>query len=405
MARGRDPKGGQRGAVQADSSAVFEITARDTATAARCGRLHTAHGPVDTPVFMPVGTYGAVRSVAAWELEELGYRMILANTYHVALRPGVETVRRFGGLHRFMGWNSPILTDSGGYQVFSLAGFRRVTDEGVEFRSHVDGSLRWLTPESAMSLQRDFASDIAMVLDECLHYPVPYDYACKAVERTLAWAARCRAQPRAPGQLVFGIVQGGAYGDLRRRCARELVAMGFDGYAVGGVSVGEPEPVLLRWAAETAHLLPEDRPRYLMGVGMFNQMVEAVAAGIDMFDCVMPTRFARNGTAFTREGRYPVKAAVYRDDPLPLEEGCTCPACRRYSRGYIRHLLNAGESLGMRLLTLHNLHCYQRFVQDMRDSIRTGRFSTFREEVARTYTRIRREHLEKTASKTGGVGR
>lgn len=373
----------------------FEITARDPNSQARCARLYTAHCVVETPLFMPVGTCGAVRSIAAWELEEAGFQMLVANTYHLAVRPGVEVVEEHGGLHGFMGWGRAILTDSAGYQVFSLAGFCRLSDEGVEFQSHIDGSLHWLTPAGAMALQRRLGSDIAMVLDECLHYPVPYDYACKAVERTLAWAARCLEEPRAPGQLVFGIVQGGKYEDLRGRCAAELVRLGFDGYAVGGVSVGEPEGLLLEWARRSARMLPEDRPRYLMGVGMFNQMVEAVSAGIDMFDCVMPTRFARNGTAFTREGRYPVKSALYRHDEAPLEEGCGCPVCRRYSRGYVRHLLNVKESLGMRLLTMHNLYCYQDFVQQMREAISRGSFSVFRQQVAANYSRIRRDHLER----------
>ena len=385
--------------IEPSRAGRFEVTAQDPDSRARCGLLYTVHGAVETPLFLPVGTYGAVRSIAAWELEGMGFQMLLANTYHLALRPGMEVIEEHGGLHRFMGWERAILTDSGGYQVFSLAGFRRLSDEGVEFRSHIDGSLHRLTPESAMALQRRLGSDIAMVLDECLHYPASYDYACKAVERTLAWAARCLEEPRAPGQLVFGIVQGGEYEDLRERCAAELVRLGFDGYAVGGVSVGEPEPVLLEWAQRTARMLPESRPRYLMGVGMFNQMVEAVSAGIDMFDCVMPTRFARNGTAFTREGRYPVKSALYRYDDTPLEEGCGCPVCRRYSRGYVRHLLNVNESLGMRLLTMHNLYCYKEFVQRMREAIASGRFSAFRRETAAKYSRVRRDHLERVRQK------
>ena len=315
----------------------------------------TAHGPVDTPVFMPVGTQATVKAVLPAELEALGTQIVLGNTYHLNVRPGIDTVEKCGGLHRFMGWDRAILTDSGGYQVFSLAKLNKITDAGVEFQSHVDGTRLFLGPESAMDIQRRLGSDIAMVFDECTPYPCDRDYACQAVDRTLAWAALCARQPRADGQLVFGIVQGSTYPDLRERCARGLVEMGFDGYAIGGVSVGEPHELIVRGIDDSVGHLPADRPRYLMGVGSMQHMVEAVARGVDMFDCVMPTRLARHGTAFTRTGKYPVKAGMYSQDARPIEEGCGCSACRQFTRAYVRHLMNVNEILGVRLLTMHNL--------------------------------------------------
>ncbi len=372
---------------------TFDITHRDPDSAARRGRLTTAHGVVDTPVFMPVGTQATVKGLTPEEVEQEGFSILLGNTYHLSERPGVDVVEQCGGLHRFMGWPRAILTDSGGFQVFSLSELRRVTDRGVEFRSHVDGRARFIGPVEAMDIQRRLGSDIAMVFDECPPYPCSHEYACQAVERTLAWAAVCARQPRAEGQLVFGIVQGGGYEDLRTRCARELIEMGFDGYAVGGVSVGEPEEELFRGLEYGIRELPVDRPRYLMGVGLLPQMVEAVARGVDMFDCVMPTRYARNGTAFTAEGRYPVKASAYRLDERPLEEGCACAACRRFSRAYVRHLLNVNEMLGARLLTLHNLHRYAMSMREIREAIENGTFGAYREKVAERYRAIRLDHL------------
>ena len=357
----------------------FEILAQDAHSGARRGRLHTAHGPVDTPVFMPVGTQATVKAVTPAELEEFGTQVVLANTYHLNIRPGIDVVEACGGLHRFMGWERAILTDSGGYQVFSLAKLNRITDEGVEFRSHFDGALHFLGPVEAMAIQRRLGSDIAMAFDECTPYPCDRDYACKAVDRTLAWAALCARQARAAGQLVFGIVQGSVYADLRERCARELVGMGFDGYAVGGVSVGEPHELIVRGIEDSVRHLPAEKPRYLMGVGSAIHMVEAVARGIDMFDCVMPTRLARHGTAFTRRGKYPVKAAAYSRDPGPLEEGCSCYACRHFSRAYVRHLMNVNEILGIRLLTLHNLHRYKELIGEMRVALEQGTFGAFRQ--------------------------
>lgn len=358
---------------------VFSITARDSRTAARCGILQTEHGSVETPVFMPVGSRATVKTVAPWELKSEQVGIILSNTYHLLVRPGIDIIEELGGLHAFMRWDGPILTDSGGFQVFSLAGLRKIEAEGVVFQSHVDGSRLFMGPVEAMAAQRRLASDIAMVFDECPPFPCSRDYACQAVERTLVWASLCRKQPRAPGQLVFGIVQGGEFDDLREDCARQLTGMEFDGYAIGGVSVGEPEPVLLRGIDAGVAQLPEMQPRYLMGVGRHRQIVEAVARGVDMFDCVMPTRFARNGTAFTAAGRLAVKAGEWKNYTGPIEEGCGCPACAGgFSRAYIRHLLNVNEVLGIRLVTLHNLHHFMQFMQSLREHIRLGKFDDFR---------------------------
>lgn len=366
---------------------TLEILASADRSAARRTRLWTAHGPIETPVFMPVGTQGAVKTMAPWEVKDLGVQIVLGNTYHLAGRPGIDIVEKCGGLHRFMGWDGPILTDSGGYQVFSLARLRRIHDNGVEFNSHYDGQRFFLGPEEAMNIQRRLGSDIAMVFDECPPYPCTRDYACQSVDKTLAWAALCTESDRARGQLLFAIVQGGEYSDLRDRCARELVAMGFDGYAVGGVSVGEPEDVLLQGLRDGVKALPEDCPRYLMGVGKLHQIIEAVEHGFDMFDCVIPTRFARNGTAFTRRGRYPIKAGEYKEDTRPLEEGCECPACERFTRAYIRHLLNVNEILGVRLVTIHNIHRYMQFMQEVRTAVEQGTLSDLKEEYG-SYDRV-----------------
>jgi len=360
----------------------FEILSTDSTTHARRGLLQTAHGPIETPVFMPVGTQGAVKAMAPRELEESNVQILLGNTYHLGIRPGIDIIEESGGLHKFMGWNRPILTDSGGYQVFSLARLRKIHPHGVEFNSHFDGKRVFLGPVEAMGIQRALGSDIAMAFDECVPYPCTRDYACQSVSKTLPWAALCSEQPRAKGQLLFGIVQGGEYSDLRARCAGELVAIGFDGYAVGGVSVGEPEKVLLQGIRDSVEKLPVDRPRYLMGVGKMAQILAAVDLGIDMFDCVMPTRFARNGTAFTRRGRYPVKAGEYKRDFRPVEEGCACYACLNFSRAYIRHLLNVNEILGVRLLTIHNLNRYMEFMREIRDALAQGTMAELRREYA-----------------------
>jgi len=363
----------------------FDIAATDASSRARRGRLWTAHGPVETPVFMPVGTQATVKSLSPRELTETGAQIVLGNAYHLRIRPGVDIVEKCGGLHAFMGWPHPILTDSGGYQVFSLAKLRKITESGVEFNSHFDGKRIFLGPVEVMAIQRSLGSDIAMVFDECPPYPCDPDYACQAVDKTITWAALCAEQPRSEGQLVFGIVQGSSFPELRERCASELVDIGFDGYAIGGVSVGEPEKVLAAGIKSSLPALPEDRPRYLMGVGRMHQILDAVALGVDMFDCVMPTRFARSGTAFTRAGAYPVKAAEYKEDERPVEENCECYACSSFSRAYIRHLLNVNEILGVRLLTLHNLHRYMRFMGEIRDAIDQNAF----EELRRKYESLR----------------
>lgn len=359
---------------------TFEVLAVDPKTQARRGRLHTAHGVVDTPVFMPVGTQGTVKAMSPAELEGLGCEILLGNTYHLNDRPGMEVIENAGGLHRFMGWNHAILTDSGGFQVFSLTRLRKVTATGVEFRSHNDGARHFLGPVEAMAIQRTLGSDIAMVFDECPPYPCELEYACQAVDRTLTWAASCVQQPRADGQLVFGIVQGGVYPELRERCARELVAMGFDGYAIGGVSVGEPEELIIPGVEMGIVGLPAEKPRYLMGVGGLSQMVESIARGVDMFDCVLPTRVARNGTAVTRRGRYSLRNAEHKKALGPVEEGCRCYACRHFSRSYIRHLLNVDEILGVRLLTIHNLYRHLELLKEIREAIAAGTFAELRAE-------------------------
>ena len=358
----------------------FEVLQTDTESQARLGRLHTPHGTVDTPVFMPVGTQATVKAMTSQELLDLGYQVVLSNTYHLNDRPGIDIVERCGGLHSFMGWPKAILTDSGGFQIFSLSRLSQISDKGVTFQSHLDGTKHFLGPREVMSIQRRLGADVAMVLDECLKYPCDREYACQSLERTLAWARICREQPCAKGQLLFGIVQGGPYTDLRHRCAEALVSIGFDGYAVGGVSVGEPPDVLLKGVRDSVSVLPSEKPRYLMGVGLFDQMLESVALGVDMFDCVVPTRFARNGTAFTRKGRrVAVKASLFKEDLKPIEDGCSCYACSRFSRAYVRHLLNVNEILGVRLLSIHNIHRYMQFMIEMRSAIRTGTFSKFRE--------------------------
>jgi queuine tRNA-ribosyltransferase len=359
---------------------TFEILAEAPGCKARRASLTTAHGTIQTPVFMPVGTQGSVKAMSPRELEELGVQILLGNTYHLNIRPGMEIMETCGGLHQFMGWNKPILTDSGGYQVFSLAHRRKITDEGVEFQSHIDGARIFLGPVEAMRIQRILGSDIAMLFDECPPYPCDLKYACQSVEKTLRWAALCADQPRAEGQLFFGIVQGSSYSELLEKCARELCSIGFDGYAIGGVSVGEPEEVLMKGVHDSEPFLPWDRPRYLMGVGKVDQMLDAIAEGIDMFDCVIPTRFARNGAAFTLHGRVHIKAGEFKSDTRPIEDACECYACSNFSRAYIRHLLNVNEILGVRLLTIHNLHRYMYWMSQVRASIEAGDFLEYRQE-------------------------
>jgi queuine tRNA-ribosyltransferase len=357
----------------------FEVIKKDSKTKARLGICRTAHGSFETPSFMPVGTQATVKAMTPEELEELGAGIILANTYHLYLRPGHERVRRFGGLHSFMHWHRPLLTDSGGFQVFSLNSLVKVSREGVEFQSHLDGSRHFIGPEKAVEIQEALGADIIMCLDECTPYPATRETAERSLEITLEWAKRCRDARRGSEQALFGIVQGGMYPELRERSAEALIGIGFDGYALGGLSVGEDKETMFRVVAHAAPRLPEDRPRYLMGVGTVEDILEAVQQGVDMFDCVLPTRNARNGALFTRSGKIVIKNAKYADDPLPLDPGCSCYACRNYSRAYLRHLYLAEEILALRLNTIHNLHYYLQFMRDLRRALKEGTLDSFRE--------------------------
>src|SRR3954471_19952982 len=376
---------------------MFELLKTDKSSKARVGRLTTAHGVVDTPVFMSVGTQGSVKAIDPRELREMGANIILGNTYHLNIRPGMDILRAAGGLHSFINWDGPILTDSGGFQVFSLATIRKIQPHGVEFRSHLDGSLLFLGPNEAMGIQRELGSDIAMVFDDCPpHTSTPREMRA-AVERTMRWAAECREQPRAPGQMVFGIVQGGIDPALREECAKALVALKFDGYAIGGVSVGEPEPEMMKAVEITEPFLPADRPRYAMGLGTPAQLVELVARGVDMFDCVLPTRVARNGTAFTRKGTVNIKAGFNKADFGPIEEDCDCFACRNFTRAYLRHLLNVGEILGLRMLSVHNTSMYLRTMSEIRAAIASGTFAEYRREFVANYVPTQKVLLARAA--------
>lgn len=361
------------------SPLAYTLIHQDPATHARLGRIETRHGHFDTPAFMPVGTQGTIKGLLPDHIAATGSQCILANTYHLMLRPGSTVVRDLGDLHRFMAWPGPILTDSGGFQVFSLADINRVTDDGVTFKSHVDGSLVKLTPARSMQIQNDLGADIIMAFDECPDPNKPREYQVQAVERTLRWAAQCKeAHARPNDQSLFGIVQGGTDEELRRRCARELIAMNFPGYAVGGLAVGEGFEPMIRVLDYTTPILPSDKPRYLMGVGFPRDIVAAVAAGIDMFDCVLPTRNGRNAYAFTAFGATRLKNSKFACDVDPIEEGCDCYACRTYTRGAIRHFFFAGEMLGPILVSVHNVRFYQRFMADLRRAIGDGRFEQFR---------------------------
>src|SRR5689334_14517283 len=319
---------------------MFELLKTDPSSKARLGRLTTTRGVIETPVFMPVGTQGSVKALDPRELLEMGTQIILGNTYHLNIRPGLEIIKAAGGLHKFINWDLPILTDSGGFQVFSLAKIRKIKSHGVEFRSHLDGSLLFLGPKEAMEIQRVLGSDIAMVFDDCPPHTATAREVRSAVERTMRWAGECREQPRGPGQNIFGIVQGGCHPQLREECAKAIVGLDFDGYAIGGVSVGEPEPEMFKAIEYTVPFLPAEKPRYAMGLGTPAQIVELIARGVDMFDCVLPTRVARNGTAYTRKGTLSIKGGAYKRDWGPIEAGCTCYACRNFTRAYLRHLLN-----------------------------------------------------------------
>jgi queuine tRNA-ribosyltransferase len=369
---------------------MFDLLKTDAQTKARLGKLATARGVVDTPVFMPVGTQASVKALDPRELLEMGTQIILGNTYHLNIRPGLDIIRAAGGLHKFMNWEKPILTDSGGFQVFSLAKIRKIKAHGVEFRSHLDGSLLFIGPKESMEIQRVLGSDIAMVFDECPPHDAPAREQRLAVERTIRWARECREQPRADGQKVFGIVQGGSNAALREECAKALVAMEFDGYAIGGVSVGEPEPEMLKAVEFTVPHLPANKARYAMGLGTPAQMLELVARGVDMFDCVLPTRVARNGTAYTRRGAIGIKGGQFKADFKPIEDDCDCFACQHFTRAYLRHLLNVNEILGLRIVSVHNSHLFLKIMADARAHLAAGTFAEFYRDFISNFTPSRK---------------
>ena len=355
-------------------------------TGARRGIVHTPHGDIQTPVFMPVGTQATVKSMTPEELKEVGAQIILANTYHLFLRPGHELIKEAGGLHKFMHWDRPILTDSGGFQVFSLGALRTISEEGVEFRSHLDGSKQFLSPEKAMEVENALGADIIMAFDECCPYPSTYEYTKKSMERTTRWAKRCKeAHNRKEEQGLFGIIQGGFYKDLRKLSAEDLIKLDFPGYAIGGISVGEPKEEFLDILNYTAPLMPENKPRYLMGVGTPDYLVEAAIAGIDMCDCVIPTRLARHGTAFTSKGKIVVRNAIYERDFNPLDDECDCYTCKNYTRAYIRHLVKTNEILGIRLLSIHNIKFLTNLMDKVRIEIERDNLGSFRKEFYRKY--------------------
>ncbi|GAK57474.1 queuine tRNA-ribosyltransferase 1 [Candidatus Vecturithrix granuli] len=373
----------------------FEILAKDARTLARAGKLTMTHGEVLTPIFMPVGTQGTVKGMTPEVLYAIDAQILLGNTYHLYLRPGHELIQSFGGLHRFMGWDRPILTDSGGFQVYSLGDLRKISEEGVTFRSHLDGSLHTLSPEKSIEVQQGLGSDVMMCFDECAPYPASHEYVTHSMDMSMLWAERCKiaheqAKERKialinPAQHLFGIVQGGMYPDLRARSVERLQAIGFDGYAIGGLSVGEPKPLMFEMLEQTAPLLPENAPRYLMGVGTPLDLVRGAALGIDMFDCVMPTRNARNGSLFTKQGKMTIKQAQYRDDQRPIEPDCQCYTCRNFSRAYLRHLFISKEILASILNTIHNLYFYLDLMSRIRKAIAENRFDEFKVRFEREY--------------------
>ncbi|MHB8109551.1 MAG: tRNA guanosine(34) transglycosylase Tgt, partial [Syntrophorhabdaceae bacterium] len=354
---------------------AIEIRSRDGN--AREGRLLTGHGEVDIPVFMPVGTQGVVKAMTNSQLEELGVRMILSNAYHLYLRPGDELIKKMGGLHKFAGWQGGILTDSGGYQIFSLGVLREMKDDGVLFQSHIDGSPHFLTPEKMIRVQENIGSDIAMCLDECVSYPSTFEYTRDSVELTTRWAKKCLDAHTRDSQKIFGIIQGGFYPDLRIRSAEEIVSLDFDGFAIGGLSVGEPKSLMWDMVDTVIGFMPADKPRYMMGIGLPEDLLEGVRRGIDMFDCIIPTRFARNGSLFTWDGRINIKNARFTDDAGPIEDACTCYTCRTYSRAYLRHLVVSHELTSFYLNTIHNVHFYMELMQKIRDAIKNGTFGEF----------------------------
>ena len=369
---------------------TYELLHECKQTGARRGVIHTPHGDIQTPVFMPVGTQATVKSMTPEELKEVNAQIILSNTYHLFLRPGHELVKEAGGLHNFMHWDRPILTDSGGFQVFSLGKLRKITEEGVEFQSHLDGSKKFLSPEKAMEVENALGSDIMMAFDECCPYPSTYEYTKKSMERTTRWAKRCKeAHKRPEDQGLFGIIQGGFYEDLRKKSAEDLIELDFPGYAIGGISVGEPKEKFIEILQYTAPLMPKDKPRYLMGVGTPDYLIEAAIAGIDMCDCVLPTRIARHGTALTSHGKLVVRNATYEHDFTPLDPECDCYACKNYTRAYIRHLIKANEILGIRLLSIHNIKFLTNLMDKVRIEIENDNLRSFRDEFYRKYGYIK----------------
>ena len=373
---------------------MFKLIHKDKSTKARLGRIETAHGEVNTPVFMPVGTQGTVKTISNNELKDCNVEIILGNAYHLYLRPGLHILQKAGGLHKFMGWQGPILSDSGGYQVFSLATLRKLNDDGVEFSSHIDGSKHFLTPEKAIEIQGVLDSDVMMTLDECVHYPAAKDYVEQSLELTTKWAKRSKEyfEKTQVGerQLLFGIVQGSTYLDLRKKAVEDLLSIGFDGYAIGGVSVGEPQALIYEIAEYTASLLPEDKARYLMGLGTPPDILEAISSGVDMFDCVVPTRNGRNGQAFTLNGDLQLRNAEYKEDFRPIDDACGCYACKTHTRGYIRHLFNTDELLGLRLISLHNIYFYVKLIKSCRKAIAEGRFGKFKNDFLKNYNKERK---------------
>ncbi len=356
----------------------FELIKKDTDSSARLGRMITAHGTVNTPVFMPVGTQGTVKSLTPEQIKSCGAQIILGNTYHLYLRPGHETIKKLGGLHKFMNWTGPILTDSGGFQVYSLGKLRKITADGVIFRSHIDGSKHFLTPQKALEIQEALGSDIMMCLDECTPYPATLYETKKSLDLTVKWAKLCKEAKTSAEQAIFGIVQGGTYLNLRKQAVEEIIPIGFDGYALGGVSVGEPKEIMYAIAEAITPLLPEDKPRYLMGVGTPADIVYGVSCGIDMFDCVIPTRCARHGLLFTNSEKIVIKNARFREDDGPIDETCDCYTCKNFSRAYLRHLYVAGEILAMVLNTIHNVHYYMRLLAQIRVALEENSFAEFK---------------------------
>lgn len=363
----------------------FELIKECKQSGARLGRLYTPHGRINTPVFMPVGTQATVKAMTPDELKDIGAEIILSNTYHLYLRPGHNIISEAGGLHKFMNWNGPILTDSGGFQVFSLNTLREIKEEGVYFRSHIDGSRHFIGPEEAIDIQNHLGADIIMAFDECVAYPADYDYAKAALKRTTRWASRCKECHKSENQSLFGIVQGSMFKDLRELSARELTDLDFPGYAIGGLSVGEPKDIMYDVLEHTIPFLPEDKPRYLMGVGTPDCLIEGVIRGVDMFDCVWPTRIARNGTVMTSKGRVIVRDAKYERDFSPLDDNCDCYTCRNYSRAYIRHLIKAKEILGSRLTSIHNIYFLIKLMKEIRQAILEDRLLDYREEFYKNY--------------------